>query len=292
MHCSNCMVMEFLQWAMGKRTYPNAPGVTLGDAIEKLTIAKTASNRRPSYIKSLNQYLRHFAKNREHLPISSITTDQIRAWYDSRNESPATKISTIGKFNSLFSHAIREGWIEKNPIDRIELPRAERPVPFVLRLDQVRMLLDRARNGMTREFPVLVIALFCGLRPVECQELVASEIDLTGRWVIVNAEKSKTRARRKCPISENAARMLDGFSLDHLPMHRTGWRKMTDSLCRVLGISKWPHDALRHTAASFLLAREQDASRVSLWLGNSPAVLLRHYVEPLPKPEVDEFWSL
>ena len=57
-------------------------------------------------------------------------------------------------------------------------------------------------------------------------------------------------------------------------------------------ITKWPHNALRHSFGSYHYAKYRDENKTAAEMGNSPAVVFRHY-RALVKPEaVDAFWLL
>jgi hypothetical protein len=58
-----------------------------------------------------------------------------------------------------------------------------------------------------------------------------------------------------------------------------------------MGWKVWPKDILRHTCASHWLAIVPDAQRIALQLGNSPAILLRHYRSIVTKEDAERFWS-
>ena len=72
-------------------------------------------------------------------------------------------------------------------------------------------------------------------------------------------------------------------------VYRRRWlRTMRDHL----GFKAWPQDVLRHTTASQLLALRKDAVAVALELGNSPQVLLTHYLELVTWKQAAEFWAI
>jgi integrase len=54
----------------------------------------------------------------------------------------------------------------------------------------------------------------------------------------------------------------------------------------------WHQDVMRHTCASYLLASEQDAGNVALWLGNSPKILVAHYWGLAKEEDATAFWSI
>ena len=57
------------------------------------------------------------------------------------------------------------------------------------------------------------------------------------------------------------------------------YRELLDTAREAAEIEEWPHNALRHSFASYRLAAIQDAAKVALEMGNSPEKLFRHYRE-------------
>jgi integrase len=61
---------------------------------------------------------------------------------------------------------------------------------------------------------------------------------------------------------------------------------------QALGLAAWPADLLRHTAASYLLALHDDVGKVAKMLGNSSAILLSHYHQPVKSEDCGQFWKV
>ena len=56
--------------------------------------------------------------------------------------------------------------------------------------------------------------------------------------------------------------------------------------------NEWPQNGLRHSFGSYRLAVLQDANKTALEMGNSPAMVFRHYRE-LVKPKAAKlYWSI
>lgn len=268
-------------------------GPSCSEALSAFVESKRQSNRRPEYVRGIHAYLRGFIAGREDSPVKGMTTRDVELWFRERDEPPPTMLSNIGRFNSFFSFCIRREWMSQNPCDRVERPRADMTSPIVLTVDQCRTAFRRVADEQPDLVVPLVLGMFCGLRPVEAQQTTWDDIHLDTATVVVNGTQSKTRRRRMVPLPANAMEFLPGLrSSNAMPIHRTGWRRMTGAMSGVLGFDHWPHDALRHTAASMMLAREQDAGKVALWLGNSPAVLLRHYIVPIHADDCSAFWRI
>jgi integrase len=155
-------------------------------------------------------------------------------------------------------------------------------------------------DGAGRYRSAIALALFAGLRPDEIAgrgkpQLAWEHVQKVERIVRVPPEIAKTRR----------ARILEG-----LPPALWTWlqlgegtispgrsRQITELCARLAGYGgarPWPHDALRHTFATYAVAATADPGRVALWLGHegNPTMLYRHYRGLTTKAEADKFWAL
>jgi integrase len=58
-------------------------------------------------------------------------------------------------------------------------------------------------------------------------------------------------------------------------------------------IAEWPHNALRHSFASYRLAATQDAPRTALELGHaSPQLVFQHYREVVAPEDAARYWQV
>lgn len=270
--------------------------VTLGRAIQSLVAAKTLSNCRPRYVESLRQYLNQFARGRENNWIGTIRVDTIEDWFLSRNESLTTKVGNTGRLSALFAFCVRRGWLLHNPCDRLEKIRIDPKPPFILTVQQCSTLMSYVRHHKPNELAFFTLALFAGVRPEELERITwdAIRFEPQGVTVIIDAAASKVRRRRIIGLEPNACAWmaLARARQARLPVRRMTRRRYLDHIERVLGFATWPQDCLRHSAASYLMAKHRDAGRVADMLGNSPSILLRHYRQLVSNDDSDRFWSI
>jgi len=265
-------------------------GVSLSRAIDALIQAKQLANRRPVYIKSLRAYLAQFSKGREAMPIGSLDVFAIEDWFANRKESTSTRASNVGRLSSLFSFCERRGWVNRNPCKMLERPRIEYKPPRILTPEQAHKLISASKTDRPHMLPFFALGMFCGIRPDELSKLHWDSIDLEQRIVSVDASVSKVRQRRVVPIYPEVAELLRLGG--RLPVSRTTRKRYIGFACAVLGLIDWPTDTLRKTCASYMLARERDAGRVSTALGNSPRILMTNYAELVNPSASTAFWSI
>lgn len=266
--------------------------VPIARVIADCIAAKTQANLRPDYVRSLKVYLQSFAKWRENTPIASFNLETLEAWFNGRKETPATRRGNIGRLSALFSYACRRGFIRDNPVKRLERVRVDPKPPRILTpMEAHTILLFMNSHGRRRwRLPQIILGMFCGIRPAELTRIHWSDVDMAKGLVRVDASASKVRHRRIVPIAPNALEWLRLCKTHTAPLGAVRWKWIED-LERGTGI-KWEPDLLRHTAASYLLARDEDCGKVSRWLGNSPDVLLGHYTELVSAEDCLAFWQI
>lgn len=258
----------------------------IAKCIDAVIEAKRTANRTARYVKSLGYYLRQFAAGREERALADFTAEDVDAWL-SRYPSHYTRQTWLNRLSTLFSFAVRRGYVVANPCDRIDRVTVDKKPPAILTPAQSRELLAACPTVMR---PYLVLGMFAGIRPEEIERMEWSHINLDMGTARVDG---KTRRRRLVTLEPVAVTELRKHPLrtgDVAPSGATiaRWRSKAR---RVIGLDKWPQDLLRHTAASYLLALHGDAGKVALRLGNSAGILLTHYNEPVPKEAAEAFFK-
>lgn len=259
--------------------------ISISATIDEMLPAKRAANCRERYVKSLNFYLRQFAKGREQRPLAEFTSAEIEDWMN-KYPCPWSRRSWLSRLGALFSFALRRGHIAANPCKRIEGVRVDIAPPKILTPAQADLILQICPSICR---PYLILGLFAGIRPEEIMRLDWSAIDLETKTVRVDG---KTRRRRIVNLEPKAVALLSGCPLQRGPVSPSlsTLRRFKRRALAALGLARWPQDLLRHTAASYLLALHQDAGKVATMLGNSSAILLTHYHEPVRNGDCREFW--
>jgi len=264
--------------------------MSIETVIRECLSAKTMANRRPLYVRNLSVYLRMFSRGRETQKIQSFDLATIEAWFASRCEAPATRRGGVGRLSALFSFAARRGYINDNPCSRMERIRVDDKPPTIFTPAEAETLLRYVAREMPWRLAHVVVGLFTGIRPVEMQRIFWRDIEIERAFIRVDASASKVRQRRIVPIPPNAVEWLAICPRTDRPIGAMRW-KWIARVRRDCGII-WTKDALRHSAASYLLAKFEDCGKVSRWLGNSPTILLRNYTELVSAEDCLAFWSI
>ena len=94
-----------------------------------------------------------------------------------------------------------------------------------------------------------------------------------------SADDAEIRSSDPRPIPTSGTERLFLFRGESLHPHSTsdGWRKRIKAICKKLGIMPAHPHRFRHSLATDLLSKGATIEQVAAILGNSPAVVIKHY---------------
>jgi integrase len=266
--------------------------VTVAQLSQEVLEAKRKDGLSTRYIKMLGFYLKRFAQDFGDKSIAAITVEDLDAWLRALHVAPKTRENYRRNIGVLFSHAVQRRMIESNPIKFTAKPKLVDKPPEIFSVSELTALLNAAAAREPEVLPMLAIGAFAGLRDAEIRRLHWNEIDLARGFVEVTAAKSKTARRRLVPIRPNLAEWLRpyaGMTGSVVPVMA---RSKLERVRKVAGV-RWPHNALRHSFASYRLAAIHDAPRVASELGHTnPQLLYAHYRELVRPEEAKRYWKI
>lgn len=119
-------------------------------------------------------------------------------WGNPRNNRPmrpGTILQYWRVLHALFNWIEKEGYVEENPMDRIDKPvyRQDQIRPFTD--EELKSLIDTARNGThpRRDEAILLMLLDTGLRASEIISIKVADVDMHGRNCSVLGKGNKRR---------------------------------------------------------------------------------------------------
>ena len=57
-------------------------------------------------------------------------------------------------------------------------------------------------------------------------------------------------------------------------------------------IAPWPHNAMRHSFGSYFLGKTKDENLTASEMGNSPEVIIKHYLTIARDADVARYWRI
>jgi integrase len=255
--------------------------------------------------------------------LAEVKPSEAQGWASERAKllGPATTRSLVGLLRSIYAAAVLDRLVPFSPVERIALPRVERPRVVPLTVAQVAALA----NAMPDRYRAMVITQAgLGLRIGELLGLRVEDVDFLRRtvrveWQFTSGSKERSepktpRSRRTIPAPQIVLDAIAGHlatypagqdgavfttttgtPLGHVYYGHNLFRKAVASAGLPEGTTS--HD-LRHHFASLLLAAGESVIAVAERLGHDDAALaLSTYGHLMPDSEertrraVDAAWG-
>jgi integrase len=193
--------------------------------------------------------------------------------------------------HAFFAHLVKRRSINSNPVSVIDKLKCPAKPPEIFEPEQLRCFLAAASLKL---IPPLVIGAFAGLRTSEILRLDWQDVDLPRGLIHVASHKTKTARRRLVTIQPNLAAWLCPFAgrKGKVYSDKGNYHHATSALAAAVG-QKWPQNGLRHSFASYHLARFQNANQLALELGHTTTRLIFEHYRELVSPEAAlTYWSI
>ena len=250
-----------------------------------------------AYEGDLRQFFDHLTA--EGLAYEAIDHRAIRSFMlqQSGRCAPASLARALSALKTFYRYAKRQGWVTRNPAQRLRAPKLQRRLPEILRPEEIVAVLeapDESPAGL-RDRALLELLYSSGLRVSELCGLDVAQIDLRERLVRV---MGKGRKERIVPIGGPASEAL-GRWLEARPLllkegantalfigvrgrrlsPRSIRLQLDQAVLRAaLGRHLHPH-LLRHCFATHLLQGGADLRSIQELLGHSSLSTTQRYTQ-------------
>jgi integrase len=265
---------------------------TVDEAAQTWLASRVSNEVSGCYLADAQHRLARFRASYGSTSMADISTAMVGAWVNGLGLGPQSRCNYLTVLSSMFSYAVKQERSPRNPVLNVERPNVVRDEPGILKPDELRALLRELPDDTV---PYIVLSAFAGLRPMEVRRLNWSDINFkTGLITVKSATAKGGKKRRTVPMTENLRAWLRPLAQDEglvVPLSDGTIRLKRIMPARERAkLNHWPHDCLRHSAASYWLQLEGDAPRVALWLGHTQEVLHEHYKGLLSDPAHAAQW--
>jgi integrase len=267
------------------------------ELVNELLKVKEADGASERYLSDLRSRLTQFSESFDGQPVAEITSPQIDQWLRSLSDretgkwlAPVTRNNFRRVLIVAFNFARERGYCIGNPARTSAKAKVIESAIGILTVDQTARLLE---SGSADLVPYIAIGAFAGLRRAELERLDWKEVDLQSKLIEVTARKAKSARRRFVRIQPNLAKWLQPCARISGSVTPSNYRELLDAAREAAGIQEWPQNALRHSFASYHLARFNDVAALALELGHTSAQLVFQHYRQLVKPkQAERYWNI
>jgi integrase/recombinase XerD len=272
-----------------KYLFAESRSVSIRQAVDELLANRRGAGLSKVYCGDLQFRLGRFAKAFGDRSVASITTREIIDWLELLRVGPVTRNTFRRDARTLFSFCCDHKYCVENPVaSKATRAKEQSREVEVLSVEDARRLLAASSPEM---LPYWTIGLFAGLRPSEIRKLQWSDVDLEDALITVRS--TKTGRKRFVNMQPNLIAWLAPYrQRDGKVVAPVNFRRQSAQDKAAAGLSDWPTNCLRHTFGSNWLGKFNDINALALQMGNSPAVIEKHYKRAVKPKEAHRFWSI
>ncbi len=267
--------------------------VFLREYLASLELERNLSvNTIKSYKNDLTALLKFLSKLGVDEP-SEVTHQNLTDFFKLLNKLGLGSRSSARYYSSVkgfFVYLYANGYLEKNPMDRLSAPKVNKNLPIVLNVNEIESILDApdisTKLGL-RDKALLETFYACGLRVSELSSLKVSDLFLKEEVIRVLGKGSKERL---IPIGASAIKWIEEYLGKSRPLlvkktrsenvlflnirgtkiSRMGVWKIVNQYSDAAGIKKEVHPhTFRHSFATHLLEGGADLRAVQEMLGHA-----------------------
>ena len=266
--------------------------ISCQDVADKLLLLLKTKGRSKRHCDSVEQRLKRFNKDYGDWLACDVSPEVIDDFITELNVASKTQENYRLALNRMFNFAMKIKAAPSNPVAEIEKPTVTPGETGILKPSQVAKLLVCADD---ETLPGLAISFFAGVRRAELERLDWSDIDLQEKTITIHAKNAKTAQRRVIPISDNLKAWLAPHALNEGKLIPTPflWRKGHEAAREAANIKEWPHNAGRHSYASYYLGLNGESGKLATALGHAnPRLLHQHYKKLVTKKAAQTYWDI
>lgn len=229
-------------------------------------------------------------------PLKAVTPMMMVEWFGKIKGSDTQRATVYRYVRLFFNWCVKMDLLDRSPFRAVDCPRA-RSRKGILNADEMRALLDAEMSDSMRAS--ILLGGFAGLRSIEVQRMDWEDIDVKAGQIWVRPEVSKQHhgmmdrivdftepmVRRKKFFNGKKGRIVPGSARAHYEERRR--------LAAKLGWDGFPENSLRHSFATYHLARCKSAPLTAFQMGHSsPAMVQRVYAVPAARADSEAWWRI
>jgi integrase len=196
----------------------------------------------------------------------------------------------------FFNWCVKMDLLDRSPFRAVDCPRA-RARKDILDADSMRALLAAKMSDSMRAS--ILLGGFAGLRSIEVQRMDWEDIDVKAGQVYVRPEVSKQHhgmMDRIVDFTEPLTRRKKFFTGKRGRIVLGSARAFYEERRRLAANLEWdgfPENSLRHSFATYHLARCKSAPLTAFQMGHSsPAMVQRVYAVPAARADEKAWWRI
>jgi integrase/recombinase XerD len=259
--------------------------VSIKDAIAAFIKDCEARNLNASTLRKyrrLERRILDFGQARKLDRCSDFTAPALQDFRGTWHLAPRTAGKELERLRAAFRFFTQNGWLAQSPASMLKAPQVKINPRLPFSEKEIQAILSKAKDD--RELAFISVLRHSGLRIGDASLLKTSH--LTENRLYLHTRKAGTPVSILLPDPlVSLLKKLQprgGYFFvrgESTSMHTCAdlWRRRFKILCKAAGVMPDHAHRFRHSLAADLLSRGVSTEHVAAILGNSPAIVARHY---------------
>jgi len=282
--------------------------ITVGELVKRVTADRESAGRSGRYLQDLRSRLGRFENDFGSRSVASITREEITDWIRGLGQSATSQNNYLRVIRILFNEGVKGKFLDESPAKHVTEAKKTQTEVGTLSPQELCRVLDKCPGELV---PVIAIGAFAGVRREEIKKLDWRDVDLQHGTIRIRPSNAKSARNRLVPIEHNLADWLrPRAKAEGRVWCRGGDKKLTQTF-RAAGFGKpgtepekekkagvkfrrpYPDNALRHSYATYWLAKFKDSGALSLNLGHTNSrIVFDHYRAPVAEEDAEAYWQI
>ncbi len=269
---------------------PEGSAVSIKEAFERFLANCEARNIGAAQVGKYRLLEREMVPRFGTVPVNGVSVDDLSAYQESWKLSGISSQKKVERLRTFFKFCMKRGWCGKNPASDVELPKLKRRQVVPFEDEEITKIMAAVEQyperppGRRAEVRAFVLLLrYTGLRIGDVVKLSRKEI--AHDEILLHTTKTGVLVR--LPLPEEVLKAVNLLPHEGPRYFWSGsgllksavadWQRSLARLFELAGISHGHAHRFRHTLAVKLLSKGVAVNHVAAILGNSPAVVEKHY---------------
>jgi integrase len=229
-------------------------------------------------VQTLRTHLRRFAAAIQ-IPIQSVQVREVNQWLRANSEAAKTFNNMRTSVVRLFNFARDQGYLPQSERTAADMAKREKLGESDIVTLPPSTLCALLKDADDEAALWISLAAFTGMRTAELLRLHWQHLDFGAGVIRLPRQVTKTGAKRQIPILPNLRAWLEPYT------DRAGLVFASEKAHdRTIAYAKskeieWPPNWARHSFGTYRATITKSIGQVSLEMGNSEAIVKRHYFD-------------
>jgi integrase len=264
--------------------------ISISGAVDRFTDDLRTRGLSTETVKKFERLLNSLKDEFGSVPLARLRADDLGKFRESWKAKPITSRKMLERLRSFFQFCLERGWIEKNPAKVLKPPKEQAVVvkPYdKTELEKIAWATDLfpikgiyGEQNRKRLKGFIAVLRWTGLRIRDVVQLQPYQI--VGDFIILRTHKNQKPVKlllhddAKEALKECVGEYFFWSGLGNPKSCVGDWQRSFRRLSELAGVKITAH-RWRHTFATDLLSKGVPVSEVAAILGNSPAIVEKHY---------------